>query len=162
MAADMLSDRFFPDNASLEKDGVKISSYISNVSYKNLLWQSATNPFAVLMTSIQCIEGKFPETVIVDSRDANGNQALTVISLPVKKEGNNVITDKTPYKIDSLTAYIINELPAKSHLFFFFFPAQMPVKKTNNVEEYENGVVRANYIHTTATPVEQVKSEENP
>lgn len=113
---------------SLTISGVTISSGLSNINYQEFLSQSQISPFTVGMTYISSVSGSASqvlETITVNTRDANGNQALRTITpvLDPYQQQSGIIACKVPYRIDGFTKLTISSVLASSAFKLYFYPA---------------------------------------
>jgi len=92
--------------------GQTISSGISNVTYQQFLYQTMNSPFSVGLTYIQSISGstnQITQSLTLNTRDANGNQALKAIIVTIDpyQQQNGVVAVKQMYRIDGYTKITI-------------------------------------------------------
>jgi len=114
-------------SGSLVIDEVTISSGVSGITYQEMLQQFANNPFSVGLTYLQSSDpDQVLETLAVNTRDANGNEAqktLVPIVDPYQQQ-NNIIAMKVPYRVDGFTKIRISRVIANKALKIYFYPSE--------------------------------------
>lgn len=118
----------FDSNGSLTVNGVTISSGISNISYRDFLWQSTNQPFRVGLTYIQSVSGsaaQITSSFVLDTKDANGNQALRTIvpTISPNQFQTNIVAVEQEYSIDGNTKLTFNSIAASVVINIQFYPA---------------------------------------
>jgi hypothetical protein len=109
-------------------NGITISSGISNVTYQQFLYQTMNSPFSVGLTYIQTLNnvtGQITQPMTLNTRDANGNQALKtiVVTIDPYQQQTGVVAVKQLYRIDGYTKLTISTVLASSVTQFQFYPA---------------------------------------
>jgi hypothetical protein len=115
-------------NGSLTISNCVISSAISNVTYQEFLYQSMNSPFSVGLTYLESVTstaGQVTQTLTLNTRDANGNQALKTLvpTIDPYQQQNYIIAMKQNYRIDGFTKLTIASVLASSVLRVHFYPA---------------------------------------
>lgn len=113
---------------SLSISGVTISSAISNVTYQEFLYQSMNSPFTVGLTYIESVAGsatQVSQTITVNTRDANGNQALKTLvpTIDPYQQQSGIIAMKQNYRIDGYTKLTIASIVASGTFRLHFYPS---------------------------------------
>lgn len=113
---------------SLTVSGVTISSGLSNINYQQFLYQSMNSPFSVGMTYIQSIAGstaQITQPLTLNTRDANGNQALKtlVVTIDPYQQQNGVVAVKQLYRIDGFTKITISNVLPNAVFQMQFYPS---------------------------------------
>lgn len=99
-------------NGDLVSGQMTVSSAISNVTYQEFLYQSMNSPFAVGLTYIEVISGtatQVSQTLTLNTRDANGNQALKTLvpTIDPYQQQPNIVALNHLYDIDGFTKITI-------------------------------------------------------
>lgn len=105
---------------------ITISSGISDVNYREMLYQFMNNPYSVGLTYIQSgTTNQVLETLSVNTRDANGNQAQKTLVPTVDpyQQQLSIIAMKYAYRIDGFTKIIIRQVLANATVKLYFYPA---------------------------------------
>ncbi|MEI7510068.1 MAG: hypothetical protein WCJ62_11470 [Flavobacterium sp.] len=105
---------------------VTISSGISDVNYREMLYQFMNNPYSVGLTYIQSgTTNQVLETLSVNTRDANGNlaQKTLVPTIDPYQQQSTIIAMKYAYRIDGFTKIIVRNLLASATVKLYFYPA---------------------------------------
>lgn len=116
-------------NGSLTISNCVISSAISNVTYQEFLYQSMNSPFSVGLTyfeSVTSTAGQVTQTLTLNTRDANGNQALKTLvpTIDPYQQQNYIIAMKQNYRIDGFTKLTIASVLASPNVLrIHFYPA---------------------------------------
>jgi hypothetical protein len=115
-------------NGNLTISGVTISSDISNVTYQEFLYQSMNAPFTVGETMITSVSGSSTqvlETFTLNTRDANGNQALKTLPpyIDPYQQQSGIVVMKYGYRIDGFTKITIRNILASAVVKIYFFPS---------------------------------------
>ncbi len=115
-------------SGSLSISGVTISSAISNITYQEFLYQSMNSPFSVGLTYIESVSGstsQVSQTITVNTRDANGNQALKTLvpTIDPYQQQSGIIAMKQGYRIDGFTKLTIASVLASAVFRLHFYPA---------------------------------------
>lgn len=115
-------------NGSLTISGVTISSAISNVTYQQFLYQSMQQPFSVGLTYIESVTGTSSQITtpfILNTQDANGNQALRTIvpTIDPYQQQTSVLAVKQLYRIDGFTKLTFSTIFASVQFRLHFYPS---------------------------------------
>jgi len=115
-------------NGNLTISNCVISSAITNVTYQEFLYQSMNSPFSVGLTYLESVTntaGQVTQTLTLNTRDANGNQALKTLvpTIDPYQQQNYIIAMKQNYRIDGFTKLTIASVLASSVLRIHFYPA---------------------------------------
>lgn len=116
----------FSAGGDLTLGNVTISSGISGISYRDMLYQFMNNPYSVGLTYIQStLDLQVLETISVNTKDANGNtaQKTLVPTIDPYQQQTNIIAMKYAYRIDGFTKLIIRQVLASSTVKLYFYPA---------------------------------------
>lgn len=116
----------FNANGDLVIGSITISSGITEVSYREMLYQFMNNPYSVGLTYIQSSSAlQVLETISVNTRDANGNQAQKTLVPTVDpyQQQTTIIAMKYAYRIDGFTKLIIRQVLAGQTVKLYFYPA---------------------------------------
>lgn len=108
--------------------GITISSAISNVNYREFLYQSMNSPFSVGLTYIESVAGsstQVTQTITLNTRDANGNQALKTLvpTIDPYQQQSTIIAMKQYYRIDGFTKLTIASVLASAVFRLHFYPS---------------------------------------
>jgi len=115
-------------NGSLTISGVTISSAISNVTYQQFLYQSMNQPFSVGLTYIESVTGtssQITSPFILNTQDANGNQALRTIvpTIDPYQQQTSVLAVKQLYRIDGFTKLTFSTIYSSVQFRLHFYPS---------------------------------------
>jgi hypothetical protein len=116
----------FQTNGDLVIGSITISSGISDVNYREMLYQFMNNPYSVGLTYIQsATANQVLETLSVNTRDSNGNlaQKTLVPTIDPYQQQTNIIAMKYAYRIDGFTKLIIRQVLANATVKLYFYPA---------------------------------------
>lgn len=116
----------FTAGGDLVLGSITISSGISDINYREMLYQFMNNPFSVGLTYIQSVTAnQVLETLSVNTRDANGNlaQKTLVPTIDPYQQQTTVIAMKYAYRIDGFTRITIRQVLANASLKLYFYPA---------------------------------------
>ena len=105
---------------------VTISSGMPNVNYREMLYQFMNQPYSVGLTYIQsATANQVLETLSVNTRDSNGNQAQKTLvpTIDPYQQQTTIIAMKYAYRIDGFTKIIIRSVLASSTIKLYFYPA---------------------------------------
>lgn len=121
-----INDAGFTAGGDLVVGSVTISSGISDVTYREMLYQFMNNPYSVGLTYIQsATANQVLETLSVNTRDANGNQAQKTLvpTIDPYQQQTTIIAMKYGYRIDGYTKIIIRQVLAGATVKLYFYPA---------------------------------------
>lgn len=114
-------------NFGLSSD-IEVSSPISGVSYKQLLFQSINMPFMVGLTYLtSTLSAQISETFNIKAVDVNGNQQV-IPCVPIKsqyQEQNKVLQTGCNYLLNGYTSYILNNLLANCTAKIYIYPSKI-------------------------------------
>jgi hypothetical protein len=116
----------FQPNGDLVIGSVTISSGISDITYREMLYQFMNQPFSVGLTYIQsATANQVLETISVNTRDSNGNlaQKTLVPTIDPYQQQTNIIAMKYAYRIDGFTKLVIRQVLANATIKLYFYPA---------------------------------------
>ena len=116
----------FQTNGDLVIGSVTISSGISDITYREMLYQFMNQPYSVGLTYIQsATANQVLETISVNTKDANGNlaQKTLVPTIDPYQQQTNIIAMKYAYRIDGFTKLIIRQVLANATIKLYFYPA---------------------------------------
>lgn len=144
----------FDPNGNLVIGAITISSNTSNVTYRDLLQQSAWQPFTVGQTYMQCSSPASQILVpyTITTKDSNGT-LIQLAGKPKKdpyQQQNDVLVDPTVYSIDGLSKITFSQILPFAVLMLDFYPqsnintgrllnGQIPGKDYGNP-----GIIRSN------------------
>jgi hypothetical protein len=121
-----INDAGFQTNGDLVVGSITISSGISDVNYREMLYQFMNNPYSVGLTYIQsATANQVLETISVNTRDSNGNlaQKTLVPTIDPYQQQTNIIAMKYAYRIDGFTKLILRQVLANATVKLYFYPA---------------------------------------
>jgi len=116
----------FTSGGDLVIGSITISSGISDVNYREMLYQFMNNPYSVGLTYIQsATANQVLETLSVNTKDANGNlaQKTLVPTIDPYQQQTTIIAMKYAYRIDGFTKIIIRQVLANATVKLYFYPA---------------------------------------
>jgi hypothetical protein len=116
----------FTAGGDLVIGSVTISSGISDITYREMLYQFMNNPYSVGLTYLQsATANQVLETLSVNTRDANGNQAQKTLvpTIDPYQQQTTIIAMKYAYRIDGFTKIIIRQVLANSTVKIYLYPA---------------------------------------
>ena len=126
----VLFDSFNTMNAAnfgLPSD-IEVSSPISGVSYKQLLFQTVNMPFIVGLTYLtSTLSAQISQSFSIKAVDANGNQQVIPCS-PVKnqyQEQNTVLQTGHQYLLNGYTSYIVSNLLGNCTAKIYIYPSKI-------------------------------------
>jgi len=121
-----INDAGFQPNGDLVVGSITISSGITDITYREMLYQFMNQPYSVGLTYIQsATANQVLETITVNTRDANGNlaQKTLVPTIDPYQQQTNIIAMKFAYRIDGFTKLIVRQILANATLKLYFYPA---------------------------------------
>ena len=116
----------FTAGGDLVIGSITISSGISDVTYREMLYQFMNNPYSVGLTYLQsATANQVLETLSINTRDANGNlaQKTLVPTIDPYQQQTTIIAMKYAYRIDGFTKIIIRQVLANATVKLYFYPA---------------------------------------
>jgi hypothetical protein len=123
---EFINNSGFTAGGDLVIGSITISSGIANINYREMLYQFMNNPYSTGLTYIQSsTDGQVLETLSVNTRDANGNEAQKTLvpTIDPYQQQSDIIALKYPYRIDGFTKIIIRSILASSTVKLYFYPA---------------------------------------
>jgi len=123
---EFINNAGFTAGGDLVIGSITISSGIANINYREMLYQFMNNPYSTGLTYIQSsTAGQVLETLSVNTRDANGNEAQKTLvpTIDPYQQQADIIALKYPYRIDGFTKIIIRSILASSTVKLYFYPA---------------------------------------
>jgi hypothetical protein len=121
-----LNNAGFTTGGNLVLGSITISSGISDINYREMLYQFMNNPYSVGLTYIQSVTAnQVLETLSINTRDANGNlaQKTLVPTIDPYQQQTTIIAMKYAYRIDGFTKIIIRQVLANASIKLYFYPA---------------------------------------
>ena len=114
-------------SGSLTLGNIVISSAISNITYQEFLYQSMNSPFSVGLTYIESISGsstQVSQTLTLNTRDANGNQALKTLvpTIDPYQQQSGIVALNQIYDIDGFTKITITTVLPSVVFRMHFYP----------------------------------------
>lgn len=137
---------------------ITISSGIAGVTYREMLYQFMNNPFSVGLTYLQsATANQILETLSVNTRDANGNEAQKTLvpTIDPYQQQSTVLAMKYNYRIDGYTKLILRQVLANATVKIYMYPADninlaRGLSGANVSKQYGNpGIVKAQTIKLT-------------
>lgn len=106
---------------------ITVSSAISNVTYQEFLYQSMNSPFSVGLTYVESISGsstQVSQTLTLNTRDANGNQALKTLvpTIDPYQQQSGIVALNQLYDIDGFTKITIATILPNVVFRIHFYP----------------------------------------
>jgi hypothetical protein len=123
---EFINNSGFTAGGDLVIGSITISSGIANINYREMLYQFMNNPYSTGLTYIQSsTAGQVLETLSINTRDANGNEAQKTLvpTIDPYQQQSDIIALKYPYRIDGFTKMIIRSVLASSTVKLYFYPA---------------------------------------
>lgn len=123
---EFINNSGFTAGGDLVIGSITISSGIANINYREMLYQFMNNPYSTGLTYIQSsTAGQVLETLSINTRDANGNEAQKTLvpTIDPYQQQSDIIALKYPYRIDGFTKIIIRSILASSTVKLYFYPA---------------------------------------
>jgi len=114
-------------SGNLTVGNIVISSAISNITYQEFLYQSMNSPFSVGLTYIESISGsstQVSQTLTLNTRDANGNQALKTLvpTIDPYQQQSGIVALNQLYDIDGFTKITITTVLPSVVFRMHFYP----------------------------------------
>jgi hypothetical protein len=117
--------------------GIKISSNVPNVTYKDILHAFAFMKFKVGLTYIMTTNQKqifYPLKVVKKMISGDLSEKILIVSKDPYQQQVNIVAVKSDYEIDGFTSVIIPTIEPKTKAVYYFYPdplAYVQVKKEN-------------------------------
>ena len=105
---------------------VTVSSGISGITYREMLYQFMQNPFSVGLTYLQsATANQVLETLAINTRDANGNEAQKTLvpTIDPYQQQSTIVAMRYGYRIDGFTKIIISQVLANATVKLYFYPS---------------------------------------
>lgn len=134
---DILSQDVFEKNGDYYSRGLKITSNVPNLSYKDILNGMAFMKFKVGLTYVMTTNEKqifHPLNVVKKTINGNLKENVLIFTKDPYQQQTNIVTVKSDYEIDGLTSLVIPKIEPKTKAFYYFYPAPLAyveVKKEN-------------------------------
>ena len=114
-------------SGTLTLGNIVVSSAISNVTYQEFLYQSMSSPFSVGLTYIESVAGsttQVSQTMTLNTRDANGNQALKALipTIDPYQQQSGIVAMNQLYDIDGFTKLTISTILPSVVFRIHFYP----------------------------------------
>jgi hypothetical protein len=133
----VVSQDVFEKNGDYHSRGLKITSNVPNVSYKDIVYAMGMTKFKVGLTYIMTVNQKqvfqplriVKKTIFGDFYE----NVLTVTKDPYQQQ-TNIVAVKSDYEIDGLTSVVIQKIEPKTKAVYYFYPdplAYKEIKKEN-------------------------------
>ena len=116
----------FTAGGNLVIGSITISSGISNINYREMLYQFMQNPFSVGLTYIQsATSNQVLETLTLNTRDANGNSASKALvpTIDPYQQQSDIVAMKYPFRIDGFTKITLRQVLANAAVKLYFYPS---------------------------------------
>jgi hypothetical protein len=129
---DMLTRDVFDKKGNYVSRGLKISSGMFEISYKDMLYQMHYTKFSVGLTYIQTVNKEqvlLPLKVVKKMISGNLNETILNFSKDPHQHQTNIFAVKWNYEIDGLTTVVIPTLEPKTKANFYFYPESIAYKK---------------------------------
>jgi len=134
---DVLSQDVFEKNGDYYSRGLKITSNVPNVSYKDILHAFAFMKFKVGLTYVMTTNEKqifHPLKVVKKTINGNLKENVLIFTKDPYQQQTNIVAVKSDYEIDGLTSLVIPKIEPKTKAVYYFYPAPLAyveVKKEN-------------------------------
>jgi hypothetical protein len=136
-----LSTNLFDKDYNLLNRGVKISSNIPNVNYKEILYGLSMDNFKVGLTYIMTTNKKqifHPLKVVNKMICGNLSENTLIVSKDPYQHQCNILCVQSNYEIDGLTTVVIPILEPKTTVYYYLYPEALSSTKSKK----ENFVIR--------------------
>lgn len=150
-----INDAGFTGGGDLVIGSITISSGIAGITYREMLYQFMNNPYSVGLTYVQsATANQILETISVNTRDANGNEAQKTLvpTIDPYQQQSTVLAMKYAYRIDGFTKLIVRQILANATVKLYFYPSDninlaRGLAGQNVSRQYGNpGIVKAQTI----------------
>ena len=121
-----LNNAGFTAGGDLVIGSITLSSGIAGITYREMLYQFMNNPYSVGLTYVQsATANQILETISVNTRDANGNEAQKTLvpTIDPYQQQSTVLAMKYAYRIDGFTKLIIRQVLANATVKLYFYPS---------------------------------------
>tara|TARA_R110000803_G_scaffold16317_1_gene44751 strand:+ start:28309 stop:29004 length:696 start_codon:yes stop_codon:yes gene_type:complete len=123
---EFINNAGFTAGGDLVIGSITISSGISDVTYREMLYQFMQNPFSVGLTYIQsATSNQVLESLTLNTRDANGNSASKALvpTIDPYQQQSDIVAMKYPYRIDGFTKITLRQVLANATVKLYFYPS---------------------------------------
>lgn len=123
---EFINNAGFTGGGDLVIGSVTISSGISGITYREMLYQFMQNPFSVGLTYLQsATANQVLETLAINTRDANGNEAQKTLvpTIDPYQQQSNIVAMRYGFRIDGFTKVIISSVLAGATVKLYFYPS---------------------------------------
>ncbi len=123
---EFINNAGFTAGGDLVIGSITISSGISGITYREMLYQFMQNPYSVGLTYLQsATANQVLETLAVNTRDANGNEAQKTLvpTIDPYQQQSTIIAMRYGYRIDGFTKIKISSVLANATLKLYFYPS---------------------------------------
>jgi len=123
---EFINNAGFTAGGDLVIGAVTISSGISGINYREMLYQFMQNPFSVGLTYLQsATANQVLETLAINTRDANGNEAQKTLvpTIDPYQQQSTIVAMRYGYRIDGFTKIIISNVLAAATVKLYFYPS---------------------------------------
>lgn len=133
----ILTRDVFDKEGNYVSRGLKISSNIPNVTYKDILHSMAFMKFKVGLTYVMTTNKKqisHPLKVVKKMISGYLSEKILVVTKDPFQQQINIVAVKSDYEIDGLTSVVIPKIEPKTKALYYFYPdplAYSEVKKEN-------------------------------
>lgn len=132
------NDKYFDENGNLVKNGLTISSDVSEISYKKICENFKTNAFKIGLVYIRSVTpNQAYENFTFKYQNANGlffgKKIIPTIN-PYQQQ-TNIIAHKSGFILDENTSIIYSKIHPKTTLHLYFYPTAEILNESENVNE---------------------------
>jgi len=123
---EFINNAGFTAGGDLVIGNITISSGIAGINYREMLYQFMQNPFSVGLTYLQsATANQVLETLAVNTRDANGNEAQKTLvpTIDPYQQQSTIVAMRYGYRIDGFTKVIISSILANATVKLYFYPS---------------------------------------
>lgn len=123
---EFINNAGFTAGGDLVVGDVTISSGISGITYREMLYQFMQNPFTVGLTYLQsATANQVLETLAINTRDANGNEAQKTLvpTIDPYQQQSNIVAMRYGFRIDGFTKVVISSVLAGATVKLYFYPS---------------------------------------
>lgn len=123
---EFINNAGFTAGGDLVIGDITISSGIAGINYREMLYQFMQNPFSVGLTYLQsATTGQVLETLAINTRDANGNEAQKTLvpTIDPYQQQSNIVAMRYGFRIDGFTKVIVSSILANATVKLYFYPS---------------------------------------
>ena len=123
---EFINNAGFTAGGDLVIGNITISSGIAGINYREMLYQFMQNPFSVGLTYLQsATANQVLETIAVNTRDANGNEAQKTLvpTIDPYQQQSTIVAMRYGYRIDGFTKIILSSVLANATVKLYFYPS---------------------------------------